>query len=92
MPIWRPAVRDAESGPFLTRPTPARRDALFLERRSQSPVSLQRTPPVIELSWQLGVGGWKRSTLQSPSSLRPCWDVILSILREHISFVLQVLG
>ena len=63
---------------------PARRDALFLERRSQSPVSLQRTPPVIELSWQLGVGGWKRSTLQSPSSLRPSWDAILSILRDHI--------
>jgi hypothetical protein len=52
------------------------------QRRSQSPVSLQRNPPVIELSWQLGVGGWKRSTLQSPSSLRPSWDAILSILRE----------
>ena len=35
---------DAENDALLTRPTPARRDALFLERRSQSPVSLQRTP------------------------------------------------
>ena len=56
---WQPGAHDAGNDTFLTRPTPARRDALFLERRSQSPVSLQRTPPVIELSWQLGVGGWK---------------------------------
>jgi hypothetical protein len=39
-------------------------------------------PPVSKLSRQLGAGGWKRGTLQSPSSLRPCWDVILSILRD----------
>jgi hypothetical protein len=62
VPTWRPGVQDAENDP---------------QRRSQSPVSLQRTP---------------KGTLRSPSSLRPCWDVILSILREHISFVLQVLG
>ena len=54
-------------------------------RASFSVARLSATyPPVIELSWQLGVGGWKRSTLQSPSSLRPSWDAILSILQGHM--------
>jgi hypothetical protein len=57
---WRPAEQDAENDP---------------QRRSQSLVSLQRTP---------------KGTLRSPSSLRPCWDVILSILRECVPvFFLQ---
>ena len=43
---WRPGVQAAENDDLLTRPTPARRDALFLKRRSQSPVSLQRTARV----------------------------------------------
>jgi len=38
-------------------------------------------PPVIELPWQLGVGGWKRNTARLSNSLRPCWTAFLSILR-----------
>jgi hypothetical protein len=49
--------------------------------RCSSSVVLSRpspcnVPPVSELSRQLGAGGWKRGTLQSPSSLRPCRDII----------------
>jgi hypothetical protein len=33
-----------------------------------------------------------KGTLQSPGSLRPYWDVILSILREAIVFILGRCG
>src|SRR5207244_2023859 len=48
------------------------------------------SPLLTELSWQLGVGRWEWQTLQSPSSLRPCWDAILSILRGVPPVVLHV--
>jgi hypothetical protein len=60
---------------------PLRAETRFSPGVVLSRPSPRNIPPVIELSWQLGVGGWKRSTLQSPSSLRPSWDAILSILR-----------
>jgi hypothetical protein len=56
--------------------------SVVLNRPSPSNV-----PPVMELSWQLGVGGGKGIRFRSPSSLQPCWTAFLSILlvrwREH---------
>ncbi len=55
-----------KKSPFLTRPTPARRDAPFPRRRSRFAQKLnvpKRTPSLLR-------------------SLRPCWTAFLSILRN----------
>jgi hypothetical protein len=93
VPIWQPGAQDAENDAFLTRPTPARRDALFLRRRSQLARILNGDPAASPLGGAHRRGAPysshrapQRVRLRFLLRLRPCWDVILSILRDSELF------